>query len=133
MPYEMIDHTADMGIKVSAHGMRALFEEAARALIEVLGAHIESNAEEVSVITEGIDKEDILVRWLQEILYEIEVQDFRIAFVRIDTLDDTMVAGKLYGEHAPTPLAGNIKAVTYHNITIKRVDKAFETTIIFDA
>ncbi len=37
MPYTLIDHTADIGIRVSAPSMEGLFEEAAYALADILG------------------------------------------------------------------------------------------------
>lgn len=132
MTYHFIDHTADIGIRVVSGDVKGLFEEAAQALIDIMGAgcHEDSHKEKISV--RGIDRVDVLVRWLQELLYRIEVEDLRIAALTVLEVNDNGMEALVAGTTTPAKLHEEIKAVTYHNLEILEVDNHVETTIIFD-
>jgi len=133
MPYSMIDHTADIGIMVSAPALKDLYEESARAMIDIIGAHsIRKSREAMTIETQGIDREDLLVRWLQEILFLVEVRGFRIENITLEYLTDTDIRAQVTGEYSPDPLESEIKAVTYHNLQIREIDNGYEVSIIFD-
>jgi SHS2 domain-containing protein len=132
MPYTLIDHTADMGIRVSAPSMEGLFEESAYALADILGGRCDEGGRELRVESQGIDRVDLLVRWLQEILYLIEVKGFRLSAATIQSLTETQALGVIQGAYTGEPLTTEIKAVTYHNLAIEYIDNVFVTTIILD-
>ncbi len=130
--YAIIDHTADLGIEVRAPGVSELFSEAARALIEIMGAEAASPEREIMLTVEGYDPEDLLVRWLEEIRYRIESHTMGIARQTIDTLTAQRLEARIEVARRTTPLKTCIKAVTYHALKILQVDNHFQTTIIFD-
>ncbi len=132
MTYRFIDHTADIGIRVASADIRGLFEEAARALVEIMGARSSGGSRQERISVHGLDQVDILVRWLQELLYLIEVRDLRITQVEIVEIGETDLEALVTGTVSPTPLKAEIKAVTYHNLEIQEVDNNLEATIIFD-
>lgn len=82
------------------------------------------------VAVEGIDPVDVLVRWLQELLYLMEVR--RLASGEVNGLRDTGLSALVAGEWAQDPPARGIKAVTYHGLEIRRIEDSFEAVIIFD-
>jgi SHS2 domain-containing protein len=132
MPYTIIDHTADLGITVHAPDLQTLFTEAALAMIEIMGAKALRSDSEIPLVIEAYDREDLLIRWLGELLYQIVVRHLRIADIAIKGLSDTRLEVLFRGVYTPTQLTGNIKAVTYHAVAIRPVDNHLETTIIFD-
>jgi len=133
LAYHFIDHTADIGIHVISKDVRGLFEEAARALIDIMGAKCpDKDLKHQTIIIEGIDRIDTLVRWLQEILYLIEVKNLRVFSLRVALIHETGMEAVVSGIYSPTKLKEEIKAVTYHNLEIQEVDNHVETTIIFD-
>lgn len=132
MPYTIINHTADLGMIVRAPDLSTLFAEAARAMIDVMGAKAERSACEILLAVEGYDREDLLIRWLNEVLYLISDKHFRIAGIDITVLEDTRMEARLTGETRPTRLECGIKAVTYHALAITQALNHLETTIIFD-
>ncbi len=132
MPYELIDHTADMGLRVSAPSTEGLFEEAAYALADIMGGRSDEGREEVVVESRGIDLVDLFVRWLQEILYLIEVKGFRLRAATIQSLTETLAIGVIQGAYTDSPLTTEIKAVTYHNLDITCIDNVFTVSIILD-
>ena len=132
MTYHCIDHTADIGIRVVSEDVRGLFEEAALALIDIMGARSSEGRDCVRISVEGFDQADVLVRWLQEILYRVEVEDLRISQVEVLEVNPKGLTALVAGINIPTVLSEEIKAVTYHNLEILEVDNHVETTIIFD-
>jgi SHS2 domain-containing protein len=132
MPYTLVDHTADIGIRVTGADMKDLFLEAARALITEIGAETAS-AEKTSIIeVKGYDYEDLLVVFLNELLYEIQTGNFRISGLDITDLSETDIRAAVKGASCNNTLTLNIKAVTYHKLEIARHPEGYDTTIIFD-
>ena len=68
--YTTFDHTADLGIEVYGEDPRELFINAGRALFDLITDldKIELKTS-LSFTVEGIDREDLMVRWLGELLY----------------------------------------------------------------
>jgi SHS2 domain-containing protein len=132
MGWRLIDHPADMGVRVNAPDLPSLFREGALALAEITGASSADASEALEVSASGIDRVDLLVRWLQEVLYLIMVKDLRISGIEISRLTETEVHARVRGTFQKTGLAVEIKAVTYHNLDIVRKGDSFEASIIFD-
>lgn len=132
MGWQFIDHTADMGIRVKAPDLPSLFREGALALAEITGASCTEGAEAMEISVQGIDRVDLLVRWLQEVLYLVMVKDLRIRDVEVTHLTETDLRALVQGLHRKTGLKQEIKAVTYHYLDIVRSRGSFEASIIFD-
>ena len=134
--YESIDHTADLCIRVWARDVRELFETAANAMAELMLDTCSvgrTRSREVSV--SGSDKEDLLVAWLEEILYAFEAEGLAVNSAQVKQVGEQSATGLLLGEdfdsekHRPRNI---IKAVTYHNLEVKGTDDGCEVTIVFD-
>ncbi len=132
MPYRIADHTADVAIELEAADYIELFSQAAVALLELLGAAAPEAEFENMVAVRGVDRADTMVRWLQEVLYLVQVKDLRIAKIRIVELTDTLLKAQLEGGYGSQPLQGEIKAVTYHGLEIKEIDGRLKATVICD-
>ena len=132
MPYSLVDHTADIGIRITGADIKDLFCEAAMALVAEIGADTPS-AEKIAIIdVNGYDYEDLLVVFLNELLYEIQTRNFRVSGLDITSLFENNIRAIVKGTLSNTPLKANIKAVTYHNLAIIKLAKGYETIIIFD-
>ncbi len=132
MSYEVVEHTADLAIKVMADDMKILFEEGARAVVDITGARSDVGKETVNISVHGIDIDDTLVRWLQEIIYRINTDGFRLSNVKVYTLEDARVSGVIAGEYLFSRLDTEIKAATYHGLNIMKVGGLYIATITFD-
>ncbi len=134
--HESFEHTADLGLEVWAESLEGLFEEAALALIEtILDRESVQETEYLSVEVEGEEPEELLVEWLEEILFAFEGRDFAPARARVDCLEERRLSGQLSGEclepdrHQPRRL---IKAVTYHDLNIREEDGTLRVRIVLD-
>ena len=134
--YEIIDHTADLGIIVRAPDLKGLFSGAARAMTELMVRG--EGAEKRSVRQISLDAEDypdLMVRWLGEVLYLFAADHVVLDTAEIASIAPTRLAATIVvGDFDPRRhrVLREIKAVTYHGISVQRLDDRWETRIIFD-
>ena len=68
--YEVLDHTADLGIKVTGATLSDLYVNAGLALFDLITSINENiDEEELTISVSGEDEADLLVNWLRELLY----------------------------------------------------------------
>lgn len=136
MPYTLIDHTADLGIRVRAPGLRELFEEAAAAMFDLI---TEGNGVAAAAVQEmqvgGRDRPDLMVNWLRELLYLWNGNQLLVACTRIDAIRGHDLSARVWTEVFDPErheLHHEIKAVTYHNIAVRQGGEGWEAVVIFD-
>jgi SHS2 domain-containing protein len=134
--YETFDHTADVGIRVFGRTVEEVFVNAAYALFDQwtdLRKVRGKISREISI--RGADREDLLVRWLGELLFLGESRGVLFKEFTIRRLDSTSLKAVARGEifdPSRHRFKTEIKAVTYHQVEIKEVDGKWEGRVIFD-
>jgi len=139
-PFELIDHTADIGIKVWGPTLTELFENAARGMFVVMTgegyAAQGSKAEKKLRIDKNRDSfEEILVSWLSELLYIFNREKIYFNDFRISSLNSNGMEAEARGVNIDlyqSNLYTEIKAVTFHNLKIEEDVNGFSCIIIFD-
>ena len=136
MGYELLDHTGDLGIRVWAADVRGIFQEAARALFDIITDldKIEVHVD-VEVAVNGLGQEELLVAWLNELLYLYEVEDLLLCDFTITEIDEGSIKGVAMGEEFDEDrhdIKTSIKAVTYHQVEITEKDGGWQAQVIFD-
>jgi protein archease len=134
--YELIDHTADFGIRVFGFSSRELFSNAAWALFDRLTETKAITGNDSCKITVfGDDWADLMVNWLREVLYLWNGKERLVKSVEILSLSEKKLSAKIYFD-AYTPdrhiIKTEIKAVTYHQVYVKSGPFGWEAGIIFD-
>lgn len=134
--YEPIDHTGDLGMLAFGADLPELFVHAAWGLFDLMtdAARIDPRSGR-DLAVEAIDREDLMVRWLGELLYAYDTDRFLVADVVFHALEPTRLRATLRGETfdaARHPIDTDIKAVTYHQIAVERLDTGWRARIIFD-
>jgi len=136
--YRFFDHTADVGVAVRAATLRGLFGSASGALFELLcDPSTVRPRRRRRIAVRGASAEDLLVRWLSEIVYLHETRHWvfsSCALRRIDR-DACTAVGEVRGEpfDAGRHRAGReVKAVTYHQIGLSRSRGMWHVRIVFD-
>ncbi len=134
--YILIDHTADIGIDLVGISLQELFTNAAFALFDIITdlSKVESKIEHKIQIA-GLDKEQLLVNWLGELLYLHDVKNLLFKdFIITDIKDNKLIASVRGEEFAEGKhvIKTEIKAVTHHNLSIIKKDDLWKARIIFD-
>ena len=134
--YQLIEHTADVGIKVEAPTLAELFANAACGMLDLLCATdvVGAEAEEFVAIKAG-SYEELLVTWLSELLFLFDTQKLLLNEFDITELDDRHLTAIVRGEeYSPDrhELDHDIKAVTYYGLEVKREGANWTASIVFD-
>ena len=91
--------------------------------------------QERSVSIAAIDRENLLVRWLTEILYLYDAEKFLTADVKFEILNDTSLKATLLGEPydaSKHELKLDVKAITYHQLTISDCNGIWTARVFVD-
>ena len=134
--YSIFDHPSDLGISVRGSSLSNLFVNSAKALFLMITdlekVRVES-WQEISL--EGADREDLLVRWLGELLFLHEARDWLFKDFQIVELGSNTLRAKAGGEifqPKQHEIHREIKAVTYHDIRVEECAEGWRTRILFD-
>jgi len=134
--YTLLNHTADLGIRVRGSDLISLFEGAGKALLHLMVTIKSSgNLSPVKISLSGSDLEDLMVRWLGEILFLLQgeklvVTSIKIRFLSPYHLEATLKAAPF--DPRTHEILNEIKAVTYHRIEVVKRGDSWEATVIFD-
>ncbi|OGR83686.1 MAG: hypothetical protein A2636_03785 [Elusimicrobia bacterium RIFCSPHIGHO2_01_FULL_64_10] len=133
--FEIIPHTADIGLRVRGKTLAALFENAARGMTSLLAEMKGTGREKSANVRLSSDgPESLLVDWLGEILYKFTVKRAAYSRFKVTALSPRALSARLSGGRAGPGLRAlrEIKAVTYHGLKIKKMKEGYAADIIFD-
>lgn len=133
--YQLIDHTADLGVVVQGKDEKELFSHAALGLFDLMWdlSLIKKEFKREIVLRRGSQRE-LLQGFLTEIIYLFEVENEVYSQVDVTTLTGQELQAKVWGEKF-TPkhvIKRVVKAVTYHGLKIEKTKKGFSAQVIFD-
>ena len=130
--FEEIEHTADWAYRVRGENLAQLFIQAALGLYALVGMQLGSGERIArSLQLKAIDRESLLIAWLNELLYLHESEGLGLEQITIQHLDETRIQAEVIG--APTQQwLKDIKAVTYHNLAIRETESGLEVTLVLD-
>jgi SHS2 domain-containing protein len=134
-PFEVIEHTADVGIVAHGRTLAEVFANAAAGMMAFLIAPDAVRPTETRRITvEADDREGLLVAWLNELLVLLNGDGFVPGVFRVERLTDRRLEADVLGE----PVAPerhrfqlDVKAATYHQLEIRR-NEQWHARVIFD-
>lgn len=143
-PYELIEHTADIGILVRGKDLAALFKNAAFALFDLMLSPVTvkcTMTKRFELTAPALD--ELLNLWLARLLEEFTLS--KMAYNRFE-IESICPAGS--AEPAEFRLVGlasgepfdparhrgrkEIKAVTFHGLFVRQTDKGWVAQVIFD-
>ena len=132
--FEILNHTADVGIIAYGADINEAFANAAKGLFSLI-----TELDDVEEMTHrdieltAPDQESLLVAWLNELIYLFDVEN--IVFKRFDItrLDSTHLRARSYGHRVESgyELKTGVKAATYHMLKIDQSDGS-RVQVLFD-
>lgn len=135
-PFEIIDHTADIGIIAYGADIKQFFSNAALGLFSLITEvnYIKENVQrEIRISSQ--DREGLLVEWLNELLYIFDVDHIAFKRFEFDELNDSKLKVRCFGDKInprQQKIKREVKAATYHMLAISKEDNGYKAQIIFD-
>lgn len=138
MSIEVFDHTADIGIRLTAASAEQLFAEAGYAIASLVIENPEAIElrQDVAIELEAEDLQGLFVDWLSELIYRFEAEHLLLREFSIDLSDGyRRLQAECRGEpvdwsrHHP---GHEVKAVTYHQLRVAQTATRWEANVIFD-
>jgi SHS2 domain-containing protein len=121
--FQLLEHTADIGIAAAGESLAVLFQQAALGLRQLITSETICPLLEKQLHVTASDREELLVNWLGELLYLFEAQLFLPAQIAFDAVSETSLCATLKGEivdPAAKPVEREVKAITYHQIKVEQ-------------
>ena len=136
LEFEIIDHTADVGIIAYGNTVEQVFMNAATGMFSLIGDISKVSDElEQEIEVEADDQSELLVAWLNELLYLFDAENLIFSKFEIDKLTKTRLKATAYGEQFDTEKHGlktQIKAATYHQLQLKQTEEGYKAQVILD-
>jgi SHS2 domain-containing protein len=135
--YRILPHTADGKFRAFGATIEEAFAHAALASLMWDWRKVESAAS-IEIEVRGRDREQILYKYLEEIIVAFEVRRFLLASVEGLTIDDEAGALRLRAVfrgnvlRPDTELLGDVKAVTYNEMKIEEDCAGWTVQVVVD-
>jgi SHS2 domain-containing protein len=134
--FEIIDHTADVAIAAYGADTKKAFANAALGMFSIITDIDKVNEtviRDVEVTADGL--KDLLVSWLNELLFICEVENFLFKRFEISELSETRMLARCYGEKINLKrhkIKTEVKAATYHMTQIEKKRDGVRIQVLFD-
>src|SRR6266536_724024 len=135
-PYEVFEHTADIGLQAYGSTLSELFIHAAQGMESLMVAPEQIRIEvKREVAVSGHDEISLLIAWLNELIVLFDTEYLLFKEFEIDLITETYVQGRAAGESYDArrhDLSSAIKAVTWHEAAVELTPEGYKARIIFD-
>ncbi|MDZ7317075.1 MAG: archease [candidate division KSB1 bacterium] len=133
--FEIIDHTADIGIQLRRPTLDKLFGDAALAMFRLVVPEGDFRPIRRRVVTVvGEDNGQLMVNWLSKLNFLFQTKGF--IPVEIDLrIEDGRLRAEIKGDRFDPKrhqASLEIKAVTYHNLAVEKTEEGYSAQILFD-
>ena len=133
--FEILNHTADVGIIAYGADMNEAFANAAKALFSLITEL--DDVEEVmhrDIELTAPDQESLLVQWLNELIYLFDAENIIFKRFEVTQLSNTHLEARSYGHKVDSSkhrLKTGVKAATYHMLKIDKSNGG-KVQVLFD-
>jgi SHS2 domain-containing protein len=134
--YELFEHTADLGLRVRGADLDGLFRDAADGLFAIIVEEVPpvAGAERLTFRVEGTRRDHLLFDWLNELLYVFDTRHLLLRDFEVSVADDGLsasAAAQPLDERRHATLH-EVKAITYHGLTVTRTPDGWLAEVILD-
>lgn len=132
--YRLLDHTADLGLEAWGTTVNEAFIHAAEGLFSILVEGAVQPEHPFSILLKGESLEELLVQWLNKLIYIYDAEKMVLSKFKISTLDNKHLVAEVFGEpvnFGKHKIRTYVKAATYHQAKVT-LDKMCKVQIFFD-
>jgi len=138
MKFKFISHTADIKFQAFGNSLEDCFKNASYALINIMFRVKIKNKEGKKFFVKGKDLESLLYNFLEEFLFLIDSENFilgKIEKIRIIGNEEKgyVLNAEISGDNVKDyKTEGDIKAITYHEMFVKKENTKYVCQVIVD-
>lgn len=134
--YRILEHPSDIGIEANGQTLKDALEYVARGLVSIIvDPSTVEPIEQRYIRLAANDLEQLLVKWLSEILYLYDGNDFLVSDVSIEQLSNISLEAILTGDildERKHVLKLDVKAITYHQLEIEEREDGCRVKVFVD-
>ncbi|MDP3143495.1 MAG: archease [Candidatus Omnitrophota bacterium] len=134
--YQFLEHTADVCVKVYGKDLKTLFKNSAISLFEIISQKRRGKQSEPQIlaIKKSADNiEELLINWLGELISLSETKDLIFNKFKITKLTGKKIEAIVSGvKRENYRIKTEVKAATYHELSIEKAKTGWQAQIIFD-
>jgi SHS2 domain-containing protein len=132
--FEILEHTADVGVRATGTTLEEVFEQAARGMCEIAGIWRSEQGKQVDIEVEADDLGGLLVDWLSEILYLHDARSAAVSGIEVHAAGEGRAAGTLSLAPLEEGLSEGVqvKAVTYHQLRVEPTADGWTADVYLD-
>lgn len=135
--YALIEHTADTGIMLEAGTPEELFINSAAAMFDIMAERVSGKKrrrlEKFPVIETGDNIEELFINWLNELLSLSQVKEKIFCEFVFEQFGEKNLRAVVSGEDiANYRVEKEIKAATYHELEVRKINSSWQAKVIFD-
>lgn len=139
MQFETLDISGDVGIRAYGQSCEDAFVNASIGMYSLI-TDIERIDEKqaIDIDAKGNSLDGLLVSYLNELIFQFDAYGFigkRIEIVTFSNQPSAFIKVKVYGEEFDPERHERrllVKAATYHNIKVEKINDKWEIEVIFD-
>jgi SHS2 domain-containing protein len=131
--FELLEHTADVGILARGDSPEEVVEQASLGLLDIMGAWAPGTGERIDIELEARDLGALLIAWLNEIVFIVESRDCAVAGLGVERAGEGGVRGWVSISPRKGASEGTaVKAATYHRLEIGREGDSWSARVYLD-
>lgn len=134
--YQVLEHTADIGIRVKASSLEGLFKNAGLAITDISAEKQKTQYPQKHkiVITQKADNlEELFINWLNELLSVSSAEALIFEDIQISQITENFIDAIAVGcDIRNYKVNVEIKAATYHQLKVRKSGSLWQAEVIFD-
>jgi len=130
--HELLEHTADLGLRAWGPTLEEAVAEAIVGLAELMGARAAGSGRPLSLRAEGADDGSRFVGLLNEVVFVVETEAVAVAAARVRREGQALVAELEVVELEPEAEGMGVKAATYHQLAVDEGPEGAEVRVYLD-
>lgn len=137
--FEFFEHTADIGIRAFGEDLKKLFANAASGMFEIIATRKQRSearilkSEKFEITKQADSLENLLVEWLEELLFLFATKNIVFEKFQIKELDAHHIKAFGFGLAAINfDINTEVKAVTYHMLEVRKSKNGWQAQVILD-
>jgi protein archease len=134
--YRVTSRQSDLAVRVVGDSQSDLFANSAFALFDVMTDIDKIDVKErLPLEVEGVDRHDLMVNWMRELLYLYQGNGYLLKEIHIQEVRDTVVKAEVCGEKIDPDrheIKKEVMAVAYQQSRMEKTGNQWTAQLVFE-